>query len=93
MTKHLDLSFRFASTDETGTFTGIAAVHTEPNSYGETIRVQARHGIWPFCRYRTYCGSRDEWHREVVDGCTFLFGVSPRVRAKLTRFYGGLGRD
>lgn len=38
MTDHLDLSFRFADPSAAGTFEGIAAVHAEPNSYGETIK-------------------------------------------------------
>ncbi|WP_062208029.1 HK97 family phage prohead protease [Aureimonas sp. AU12] len=41
MTDHIDLSFRFAAPDESGIFTGLAAVHTEPNSHGETIRFGA----------------------------------------------------
>ena len=41
MTDHLDLAFRFAPTDDAGTFTGVAAVHAEPNRHGETIRFGA----------------------------------------------------
>ena len=41
MTDHLDLSFRFAAPDEAGTFSGLAAIHAEPNSYGETIKLGA----------------------------------------------------
>jgi HK97 family phage prohead protease len=35
---HLDLQFRFSATDDAGTFSGLAAVYAEPNSYGETIK-------------------------------------------------------
>lgn len=41
MTDHLDLTFRFAAPDDAGLFTGLAAIHAEPNSYGETIRFGA----------------------------------------------------
>ncbi|WP_182422308.1 HK97 family phage prohead protease [Aureimonas sp. ME7] len=41
MTDHLDLAVRFAAPDEAGSFTGLAAIHSEPNSYGETIRFGA----------------------------------------------------
>ncbi|GGD42589.1 HK97 family phage prohead protease [Aureimonas glaciei] len=35
---HLDLQFRFSATDDTGIFTGYAAIYAEMNSHGETIK-------------------------------------------------------
>ena len=50
-------------------------------SNGE-IRVQVKHGIWPFVYYRTYCGSADFWRRD-----TTRLSPRPAVRAELTRWF------
>lgn len=55
---------------------------------GQRVRLQARHGIWPLCYYRTYVGRDDCWRYQPGDNpMSAWFTVQGATRAKLTRYF------